>query len=242
MTAAAGWDIFAGGPAVTVLTPDEAASVAEAVHEARDAWTERRPFAVQHHVFHTLGAATYLDPPNAYAAGTAATGPLLRARFSDLMAHVCAAVERATGKPARLAEGLAPPGFHIYRGNANAPTGLRFGGTVHVDTPQRRDRFAFPVSATLSLTLPVALPRSGGGMFWWRDVPPDLLQASAVPFAMAPDAFAWFDAHKRRVAYAPGAMVLHDGTTVHQVANDRPTDDDEWRITLQGHGVQGNGA
>lgn len=242
MTAAAGWDIFAGGPAVAVMTPDEAETVAAAVHAARDAWTERRPFAAQHHTFHTLGAATYLDPPAAYAAGAASTGPLLRARFGDLLARVCNAVEAATGAPVQLADGLAPPGFHIYRGNSAAPTGLRFGGTVHVDTPHRRHAFAFPVAATLSFTLPVALPRAGGGMFWWRDVPSDLLQASALPLAMAPDAFAWFDVHKRHLAYKAGAMVLHDGTMVHQVANDRPTADDEWRITLQGHGVRGGGA
>lgn len=237
----AAWDVFAGAPAIGLLMPDEAAAVGARVLAAQDAWTERRPFEVQNHVFHTLGAATYLDAAPAYTALAGAANPVLGTMFADLQDRVAATIATATGYPAQAAEGLALPGFHIYRGNAAAPTGLRFGGTIHVDRPHARHRFACPIDATLSFTLPLVLPAAGGGMFWWRDVPPALMQATPVPYTMPAPVFDWFDRHKRRIDYTAGALVLHDGTTVHQVANDRPTDDTEWRITMQGHGVLGDG-
>ncbi|MBT4906818.1 MAG: hypothetical protein HON62_08050, partial [Rhodospirillaceae bacterium] len=47
---------------------------------------------------------------------------------------------------------------------------------------------------------------------------------------------------KQFIGYTAGAMVLHDGLTVHQLANPGRTQDDEYRISLQGHGVLGDGA
>ncbi len=235
------WDIFNGGETVAVLTSNECDEVAARVIGARAAWRERRPFRVQNHVFHTLGAATYLDPPDIYAAHAVAANSVLKDAFGDVLARVIDAISARLDVPVRLDDRLALPGFHIFRGNAAAPTGLRFGGTIHVDTPHERHRFGFAVENTLSFTLPIALPATGAGMFWWHDVPPALTDAAATPYAMAQPAFDWFDANKRAIGYMPGQMVLHDGTTVHQLANDRPTGDDEWRITLQGHGVFGDG-
>ncbi|MBO6783714.1 MAG: hypothetical protein JJ899_10655, partial [Alphaproteobacteria bacterium] len=235
------WDIFAGGAPVPVLDAGECADICARLTALSQHWTPRKALENQEHVFHTLGAATYLDPPAIYAREMARANPFLDANFADLYAKVAAAIEAATGMPARPADGLGHPGFHIFRGEPRVPPGLMFGGTVHMDKPHERHEFPFAIAGTLSLTLPVAIPACGAGMYYWTDVPGDLLTGPKAPHAMSAEQYRWFDTTKQFVGYTSGDMVLHDGLTVHQLANPGPTRADEHRISLQGHGVLGEG-
>ncbi len=236
------WDIFAGGAPVPVLEPAHCAELCRRLQALSNDWTPRRALENQEHVFHTLGAATYLDPPAAYDDRARMSNPILRDNFSDLYGAVAAAIETATGRPARLSDRLGLPGFHIFRGEPRVPPGLMFGGTIHMDKPHERHAFPFEITETLSLTLPLAIPASGAGMYFWPDVPPARLTGPKAPHDMSPGQYGWFDANKRFVGYAVGAMALHDGQTVHQLANPGPTRIDEYRISLQGHGVLDDGA
>ena len=236
------WDIFAGGPALPVADAAHCAEICDRLQAVSRHWTPRKALENQEHVFHTLGAATYLDPPSDYDARKRADNPVLREAFADLYEAVTDTVSSATGRPARLADGLGLPGFHIFKGEPRVPPGLMFGGTIHMDKPHERHTFPFEIAGTLSLTLLLAIPDCGAGMYYWPEVPTDILTGPKAPHAMSPDQYRWFDANKQFVEYTLGEMVLHDGLTVHQLANPGTTRTDEYRVSLQGHGVLGDDA
>ena len=235
------WDIFHDGATVPVLPGSACDAVVETLlaHEAD--WTRRQALEDQVHLFHTLGAATYLDAPASYDTLAARSNPVLRESFADLHESVANAIAERTGIPATLTETLALPGFHIFRGDPRVPPGLMFGGTIHMDKPHERHGLHLPPDGTLSLTLPLRIPREGAGMYFWQDVPDRLLTGPKAPHEMSAEQLAWFDAQKKYVGYTVGEMVLHDGLTVHQLANPGRTTADEWRISLQGHGVLSEG-
>lgn len=238
----ADWDIFHGGTAIELLDGHACADIVERLLSVSDSWHERHALNDQIHSFHTLGAATYLDTDETYGAIAEAANPVLRDNFSDLLDRVGAAITARTGHPMRLSEDLALPGFHIFRGDHRAPPGLMYGGTIHVDRPHDRHEFPFAIEATLSLTLPIRIPACGAGMYHWSNVPAAMMSGPKAPHAMPPEQRDWYDTDKQYVGYTAGAMVLHDGMTVHQLANPGRTNDDEYRISLQGHGVLGDGA
>lgn len=239
--ARADWDIFHGGAAIEVLDGEACADLVQRLLSITDSWQERHALDDQIHSFHTLGAATYLDTPETYGPVAAAANPVLRDNFGDLLDRVGHAITARTGHPTQLSDDLALPGFHIFRGDHRAPPGLMYGGTVHVDRPHDRHSFPFTIDATLSLTLPIRIPACGAGMHHWSDVPSAMMTGPKAPHAMSLVQREWYDAHKRYIGYTAGAMVLHDGLTVHQLANPGRTRDDEYRISLQGHGVLGDG-
>lgn len=241
MTAVPTWDIFHGGASVPVLDGAGCLDVVDRLLAVADQWTERRALEDQIHVFHTLGAATYLDSAEIYATAALSANPVIRDNFGDLLDKVCGAIAEISGHPARLSEGLALPGFHIFRGDHRAPPGLMYGGTVHMDRPHDRHTFPFEIEGTLSITLAICMPDCGAGTYFWPDIPEAMLIGPKAPHMMAPEQYAWFDGNKRYIAYSIGEMVLHDGLTVHQVANPGRTEDGEYRISLQGHGVLGDG-
>lgn len=231
------WDIFNGGAPITLLSPSECEELVSEIVSQETHWTGRHALEDQVHLFHTLGAATYLDAPTAYAAIAANANPVLREIGAGLYKAVAEAILAHTGHSAVLNDHLALPGFHIFRGDHRAPPGLLFGGTIHMDKPHERHEFPRPIDATLSLTLPLSIPKSGAGMYFWRDVPRDMLSGPKAPHEMSPAQYAWFDTHKEFIGYKIGEMVLHDGLTVHQLANPGPTGQDDLRVSLQGHGV-----
>lgn len=235
------WDVFHGGPALPVFSQIQCENLVARLMSKSSAWTGHHALDNQVHRFHTLGAATYLDPEPAYAELATRTNPLLRETFADMYEAVAQIITTKTGHPAALTEYLGLPGFHIFRGDHRAPPGLMFGGTIHMDKPHERHAFSAPIDNTLSLTLPLSMPASGAGMYFWNDVPGDLLSGPKAPSDMSPEQFRWFDANKQFVSYTIGEMVLHDGLTVHQLANPGPTDSNDLRVSLQGHGVLRNG-
>lgn len=235
------WDIFHGGAPVRVLTKSACDVVVEKLHAHEAHWTRRQALEDQAHLFYTLGAATYLDAPDSYDALAARTNPVLRENFGELYDSVANAIANHTGHPAILSDKLGLPGFHIFRGDPRVPPGLMFGGTIHMDKPHERHGFPLTLDGTLSLTLPLCIPAEGAGMYFWQNVPDRQLTGPKVPHDMSHEQVAWFDTHKQFVGYTVGALILHDGLTVHQLANPGRTTADEWRISLQGHGVLSDG-
>ena len=53
--------------------------------------------------------------------------------------------------------------------------------------------------------------------------------------------FKWVDKNKKEVLYKVGEMVVHSGGRPHQLAKLDYSDENEWRITLQGHGILSDG-
>lgn len=230
-----------------VLDAAACAAVHDTVHALREHWIARDEFA-----FHTLGAALYLDAPTAetlalfgrsappadqYARRRDAGNAVLGAHFAPLYAALAAALGTLLDAEVRYAPGLALPGFHVY---GHAPQYAAQSGHVpHFDRQYECTRWAatdIDFDAAISVTLPIRLPRAGGGLRTW---PLSLAEVQALP---ADEAKALARRARSRLhAYEPGELVCHRGHLLHQVAPWVSEPGDE-RLTLQAHGLFFDGA
>lgn len=208
-----------------LLTEDEVAGVWNAVRELRPQW-ERRNRAMS-----TLGAASYLDAGRIYAEKAARWNPVLKDRFGWLHERVRRHFERTLNKPVRWKENAALPGFHVFSGEA-----MRWPvAKVHVDRQQMR--LPWPEgtdkrAATISWTLPIALPKSGGAGLYVFDVKAGEINCRVPwwPLLMR-------SRPKTKILYREGEIVWHDGNQYHMIAHMPDLREGEERITMQGHGV-----
>lgn len=211
--------------------------VAEVLHH-RARWARRGTGE-----FYTFGAASYLDEAEAYERRAGELNPLLLARFAPLYACLRERLAQTLDAPVELAEGKAVPGFHVW-GVPGIPTGAH--ASLHFDLQYQRLRWpaelrAGPVRA-LSFTLPLRLPRAGGGLSLW-DVTHDRVAAFCVRAGFRgtlEDMLPLFE--ERHEAYAPGELVVHSGHVLHRIAPVPRVEPDDLRLTLQGHALWLGGA
>jgi hypothetical protein len=216
-----------------LLDRDQCADVAARVRAHEPRWTRRSTSE-----FFTLGAASYLDDETAYMPRAAATNPLLDGDFGDLHERLRTVLAERLDAPCSLASPFARPGFHIWR-VPGIPTTAE--ASLHFD--MQYERVPFPERARtgfdrpISFTLPLVLPRQGGGLTTW-DVTVDQVNA----FYRRTGYLVTLDDLKllltpRHHAYEVGTLVLHSGHMLHQIAPVPAVDPDDERITLQGHGI-----
>jgi len=225
--------------AIPVLSSAECERVRQTVHGLRSRWIAR---GSADYPFYTVGAASYIDavsrtPPPRYSEILVETNPVLREHFHWLYARLMNKLSLHLQAVVRTADELALPGFHVWQG-LSVPTSslsihfdLQYMSIPWPDVP-RSDR-----SRPLSFTLPIALPRRGGGLNSW-----DLsYEEQAAHFQTTGKFTPIEEMAKSRTRthhpYTKGVLTLHSGHTLHQIAAvDRAYPDDE-RITLQGHGL-----
>lgn len=207
-------------------------SAVDEVLRHRALWTRRG--AIE---FYTFGAASYLDRGPDYDARAAALNPVLLAQFAPLHAHLRARLAAALDAPVMFADAKAVPGFHIW-GVPGIPT--EAGASLHFDL--QHEHLRWPESAragadyALSFTLPLRLPRRGGGLSLWDTTyerVTDFYAQSAFRGSLA-DLLPLFV--ERVEPYACGELVMHSGHQLHRIAPTPAVDPDDLRITLQGHG------
>jgi len=214
---------------IDVLSPAECDEVAAAVLSERDRWTSRSPTGM----FATLGVNAYMDLAPAADADAAYFGPargsnlVLRQRFDGLHGKLAEAMETELGLPARYADDLALPGFHIWAG-AGIPT--QPVTSIHFDLQYQR-LLARPgyarATGTVSFTLPVRLPASGSSLRVWPCRYPQ--DADRVPVIRQTE--------PEIVPYHPGRAIVHSGHVLHQIGVTPSVRPGDIRITLQGHGL-----
>ncbi|MEG3147097.1 hypothetical protein U1839_20790 [Sphingomonas sp. RT2P30] len=196
---------------------DEAACRAQLARldAARASWIRRGTD------FHTLGAATYLDAcgasdPLRYASNRARCNPVLERCFSQLLETVRATLEGVYGAACRFHGALALPGFHIFLGRSLSGA---MRDNLHLDLQHSHLDPAFAIdSPSFTFTLPLELPRAGGGIEICRAAPGD--KRGAVT----------------EYEYRCGELFLHSGRALHRRMHRAATGACR-RITLQGHGV-----
>lgn len=218
---------------VPLLDAAACAAVQQAVEDARETWVGRHPLAP----FYTLGAASYLDGHEAaqYAAIAAHANPVLQAHFDPLLARVLTAVAAHTGEPVTVTERHARPGFHIFGSHPAFERGVT---QIHVDRQHLALDWGVPAETleTLTFTLPIALPASGGGLEAW-DIGADewlpLTPAERVPLLKTRP--------RTQHRYAVGTLVLHSGEFVHRIAPSQALGPGDVRLTYHGHGVKIDG-
>ncbi len=125
---------------------------------------------------------------------------------------------------------LALPGFHIFLAS---PDFVGKGGSIHFDLQYLQanwDQYkAVDFNNPLSFTLTLALPRLGGGLYFW-----DQLYDPTSPFDIETETQRL---HRHFLPYEVGKMALHDGKLLHQIAPASEYDEQDRRITMQGHAL-----
>ena len=225
---------------VPVLTADEARRVVEDVYAERPRWATHN--AGTGHEFHTLGAAIYLSAGERqferYEPTARTLNTVLIERFGWVHERLRDAVSSVVGAPVRFDDRLARPGFHIFLHhrdhrpeNAKAHFDLQYR---HVDWT----RFgAADIDSPLSMTLALALPRSGGGLLVWTISLGEIL-------GMNDDARAVHMRARRRAtmhAYTVGSLAVHSGHQLHRIASTPDPQPGDQRITMQAHAVRVDG-
>jgi hypothetical protein len=215
---------------VDVLDHDSCEAVTRQVLALRPHWRSRAGGGL----FATLGTNCYMDltpstdPELTYDRPARATNALLRRHFSELHARLCTVLEAELGRPVRLADDLALPGFHIWvaDGIPQQPT-----ASLHFDLQYRRVLERPPyggASGTFSFTLPVRLPVEGSSLRVWPD---------RVHGAIDGPMSASVRDEPTVVPYQEGVALLHHGHLLHQIGVTASVRHDDLRITLQGHGL-----
>ena len=227
-TATTPWDSVRYLP---VLSPRECDAIAERVHELRDYWILRQAG------FYTLCHAAYMDCRDPvtrlrYFENAPRLNGLLVDHFRPLYQSVIASLEAALGGRCTLAERQAIPGFHVWLGSGIPHRGFDVA-SVHFDLQYLDNGLCGDRRVTarevVSLTLPVRLPRAGGGLNVWDVRYPEPAGSEVWPFT-----------RMARIRYKIGSLVLHTGHELHQIAPVKSIEDGDERICLQGHAIRQN--
>jgi hypothetical protein len=202
-------------------TTDRCKRIVSDLVAVRNEWRRRNP------IMSTFGTASYLDAPNAaaYEKSASQSNPRLLSVFPTLYDDILAYFRQRTNSRVEFRANCGYPGFHIFE------SGRVFSWpvtSVHRDLQFRNLRI-LPVedidyANTMSFTLALELPESGGGIMLF-DESPSFFKTISLNLA-----------RKTVIPYKVGWMVTHNGQETHMIlpcqwSDKRP------RITLQGHGL-----
>ncbi|MFK8183756.1 MAG: RimK family alpha-L-glutamate ligase [Phormidesmis sp.] len=221
------------------LTPAECQQVYQTITSLEQHWLSR---GRKDYLFCSLGAASYLDfgpckdPNDTYWDKAARYNPILKQHFSWLYERVKQQLEALLNAPVAYRADTALPGFHLWLSNAIPTRPLT---SMHCDLQYQHlnwpSNIPIDFSKTLSFTLPIVLPATGGGLELADFNQSEFLSITKynnLDWQLIPR-FLQRSYH----AYQAGQMVLHSGYTLHRVAATSTTTPTDKRITLQGHAV-----
>ena len=225
---------------IPVLDDGECKDLCQSVAALRPFWVAR---TAEPAAFFTLGVACYQDLPppvpgvrqRDYYREAPAYNALIGERFHWLLERVRGVLQATLGAAVGFAPGLALPGFHIFEFGAIPRTDV---ASIHFDLQYQmidwKDGGAEPdFDSPISFTLPIRLPRGGGGLYVW-----DLTWEEMARGGYRDVATAGLERHKTFHRYALGAMAVHSGHRLHQIAGVADVQPGDQRITLQGHGIR----
>jgi hypothetical protein len=216
-----------------LLTAEECRKVRDDVHALNKFWQPlKRDLRITHY---SLGTPSYIggENPAIYAAQARLLNPLLQARFAWLYGRLAEGLSSELGEPTAYRPTFSLPGFHIYvrRSGLTAE-----GGCIHHDGQYRLLDWApdAEFDRPISYTLPVTLPRTGGGLNYW-----DLFRSEIKTGVKREDLEPILRTREQRHhRYGVGRLVVQWGEFFHQIAGTVDPQDDDERITLQGHAVR----
>ena len=222
---------------IEILSPAECDSIRERIHSLSEHWIRRRPDVP----FFTLGTASYLDATNGraeqYRAGAQRTNPVLAENFGELLERFLARLSAELGDRCRLEPELAYPGFHVF---GYHPMFTKPLASVHFDMQYLSiDWSSFSdldFDRQVSITLSIKLPKGGGGLLVWNINQLELRAMTQEQAAAAKAA----NAEPHYHPYHEGAMVVHSGHQLHQIAPAPKLFEGDERLTLQAHAVPSN--
>lgn len=184
--------------------------------------------------FFTLGLASYLDAPQAFAdmVQVRRSNGLLIESFNQLLEQVRAFFEQLLGGSTYLASALGLPGFHIFRFQGEDRSNDNVALRAHFDLQWMKALPGMTPMSTLSFTLPIELPVGGASMAIWP-TRYEIFSQSCLSMAEFTTKYPY-----QTITYVPGRIVVHDGLILHAIGRSFVPRPSGWRITLQGHGIR----
>lgn len=218
------------------LTPEECTRASDIVHNLKDHWVNRAGGFLP---FFTLGAASYLDTtkdtPQPYLQAALRDNPILEANFPLIYEKLKDTLSNLLNVPVAYAKHFGRPGFHIFLAAKSFENPI---GSVHFDLQFERLKWDYEdvdFEHPISFTCPIALPHSSGGLNYW-DIGEESKDLSKDNIEMLRK-----EKEPHFFPYHLGKLVLHNGLTLHQIAPSKEMQENDERITLQGHGLMCDG-
>ncbi|AFY31478.1 RimK family alpha-L-glutamate ligase [Calothrix sp. PCC 7507] len=225
-----------------ILTTEQCEKVWYTIYELKQLWIQRGKSN-----FFTLGAASYLDFSELadinddYYSRAKKYNPILQQNFGWLYQLIQEALERNLQSPIKYTENLDIPGFHIWQYPAifTQPT-----ASIHFDLQYQNHKWQdvneVDFSRSISFTLPIKLPRCGGGLNVWNLKYEEFVEAYNQGLVVQVEEM--LSSRKQTFhPYKVGNLVIHSGHSLHQIAPVEQVYVDDERITLQGHGIYCDG-
>ncbi len=201
--------------------------------------------------FWTLGAVSYLDGVEDYARyhkHKQALNPVLKKKFSWMYQIICDKFSEHMQEEFVVDDVLGLPGFHIFaakRGQVIEDQYIKMFeqplGSIHVDIQYREHHNYWQtfnevdLENTLSFTIPIKLPKNGGGLYTWDiEVDRDVFNYNSNKNKQP-------DEDPTVNPYHDGQMIYFIGHLLHQMMPGIDVKPDDKRLTVQGHGVKCDG-
>lgn len=220
------------------LNAEECTKVRDKVHDLKEYWVNRGDYF--EYPFYTLGSASYLDAAidaEFYYSKAKKINPIINYNFSWLLEKVAIFIKETLGKPAFYHPRFGLPGFHIFESSDIFEIAI---ASRHVDLQYKlldwRD-IKFNEKDCISFTVYIRMPSSGGGIYLWNYTFDDLGHLSETE---RQEKLA--DEEYKYIRFKEGQLVIHDGLHFHQIAAMEDVQDDDERISLQGHAVLSEGS
>lgn len=183
----------------------------------------------QNIILYTFGTASYIEHHNSfdiYKRKYENTNKILEDNYSDLLNIILEYFQKRCPE-SNVKYRFAYPGFHIFNCNLFSSLPVMSVHTDHqYELLQFNENENIDNIDTLSFTLCLELPTSGGGLYVF-----DNLQSNDLFFGLP------INSIKKKVEYKPGYIVCHNGKDIHMISPSCCIYDNNYRITLQGHGI-----
>ena len=214
-----------------LISDEYADNLANRVMKLQKHWRKKNP------VMYTLGIGSYSEDD--YHSKVLKSNELLENNFQDLYKILLDYFTQLyPDSQVKYRPDCGLPGFHIFICNKLFSYPI---SSVHTDKQWRKIRH-YPhedldIENTFSFTLTVQLPKSGGGLYIFKDIKPSDSISKFIP-----NPILYNLAQKEKINYRKGHFVLHTGNTTHMIAHsnfsgEEKGDETQYRITLQCHGI-----
>lgn len=215
------------------LSPEECTRMCEIVLGLKEFWVERRLGFLP---FYTLGAASYLDcteqSDEAYFQAAEKYNSILSGHFPLLYEHLTERLSEILGQPAAYAEGMGMPGFQIFLSSKAFEYPM---ASTHFDLQYQKFKRRYDqvdLEHPISFTCLIGAPKSGSGIYYWN-----ITREEAQNLSNAELEALKAEREKIYFPYKLGALVVHHSIFLHQIAPSKDSQTEDYRITLQGHGL-----
>jgi len=221
------------------LNDTERHKLVDQILSLKDYWQNRARSIVEI-PFYTLGAAEYLDleesGPEYYQKYLDTMNPLLWESFQWLYQKTQNFFEDLySAQFGYYSEKAALPGFHIFLDDDVFEIPL---ASRHCDLQYRQidwQGMEYDKNLHISFTAYIKLPASGGGMRVWDYTYDDLKDLSSDEREAK-----LTESEFQVLHYDEGQIVLHNGHQFHQIAPTDMIQENDYRISFQGHAIKTN--